>query len=101
MYVDPTVANMGLFLPSFFILFFDEDATYLFLTDSPWLQPPPYGAAAATPPALTPTRDCHQNTKHLGWQGLQNCAGHPGGGTWGVRRDSSDKDEDLDGGVIP
>ena len=63
---------------------FDEDATYLFPTDTPWRQPPAHVGDVATPPAPTPNWVRHWDVKHLGWPGIWAGAVYPGSGAWGL-----------------
>ena len=93
--VDSTLANTGLFLPSFFVLFFDKDSTYLFPTNPQWCRPPAHGTAVDTPPPPMPTQDCHWENKHPIWPECRAGAGHPGGGTRGFQRDASYQDKDT------
>ena len=47
-----------------------------------------------------PTQARHQDFKYPIFLGLRAVAEHPGGGAWGVWRDSADRDEDLHNGVL-
>ena len=78
----------------------DEDATYIFPTDPPWLRPNAHNTAAATPLALAPTRACHQDSEHPGWTGLWYGVGHPGGEAQRLRRDDTHQDQDLHGAIL-
>ena len=89
--VDPTGANTGILHPSFLVLFFNEDASYLLSTDPSWCQPPAYSAAAATtPPAPMPTRAHHWESKHPGCPVVRAGAVHLGSGEQGFWRDAAD-----------
>ena len=63
---------------------YDEDATYLLLTDHPWHQPPAHGTTNTATQSPTSTQDCHWDSKHPGWPGIWAGTGYPGGGAQGL-----------------
>ena len=79
----------------------DEDATYLFLINPPRRRPLAQDSAVTTPTSPMPTRDRHQDTKHMGWPGLWIGTGRMGGGTKGVRHDTPNGYKDPVEGILP
>ena len=91
--VDYTVASTSIFLSfASFFSWTEKYATRLLPANLPGRQLFAYGAAASAPPNHTPTRACHQDTKHPEWQGLSTSTGHTGSGTRRFRSHATYRD---------